>query len=395
MTDNDIFAVLSGHSDTSAAMLDHVVKHFRTSRAPMELFEALKMQVRDRLGLPLLPGEDEQSRPEEIERQLELGLLDACREAGTILLEDGRVGEGWMYLRPTGDIELAKQMLAKIEITDDNYDDMIQVLLHEGVDVGRGFQAVIDHQGTCNSITLYEQAIGQRNKADRKAAAKCLLNHLHGDLVKQVRDDIIRREAPAGDDETLEQMIEKRPWILGEGGYHLDTTHLASTVRIASVLDDSDSLCKARDLTQYGRKLHHQFQYPGDEPFVDFYPAYSAFYSILTGDNVDAALKLFERKAKSVDAAQAGHGAVETYVDLLDRCGRSRQAIDAAIEMAPKEEPSQRLVPLLVELAGRAAAAGADDAYAPVLEFCQSNADVLGYTAVLHASQRDANRNSG
>ena len=38
--------------------------------------------------------------------------------------------------------------------------------------------------------------------------------------------------------------------------------------------------------------------------------------------NVDAGLKLFERKAKSVDTAEHGTTAIETYVDLLDRLGR-------------------------------------------------------------------------
>ena len=32
-----------------------------------------------------------------------------------------------------------------VEIDEDNYDEMIQVLLHEGVDVRRGYQAVLDH----------------------------------------------------------------------------------------------------------------------------------------------------------------------------------------------------------------------------------------------------------
>ena len=55
----------------------------------------------------------------------------------------------------------------------------------------------------------------------------------YSELCELVRGDISRREAPAGDDESLAEMIEKRRWILSDGGYHLDTTHLSSTVRIA------------------------------------------------------------------------------------------------------------------------------------------------------------------
>ncbi len=386
MTDTEIFNSLEASSDDSAAMIKNLVDHFRQARKPMELFEAMKMQVRQRLGLPLIPAEDEQSRPEEVERQLEVGLLDACREAGVMLLEDGKVAEGWMYLRPTGETELAGKLLSGIEISDDNYDDMVQILLHEGVDVGRGYQAVIDHQGTCNSITLFEQAVGQRSKADRRAAAKCLLDHLYSELVELVRGDIIRREAPAGDHETLEQMIDSRPWILGEGGYHLDTTHLASTVRIASVLNDQESLRKAKELTQYGRRLHHQFQYPGDEPFVDFYPAYAAFYGVLLGENVDAGLKLFERKAKTVDTTTAGTGAIETYVDLLERSGRPAEAIEAAITLTPDSIPSQRLVPMLIGLASAAESTGNSGAFDRIKQYCRENNDILGYAAVANAA---------
>jgi hypothetical protein len=384
---SSIFETLDQSRDEPAAMIDQMVEHFRQARQPMELFEALKMRIRNQLDLPLLSSEDEPSRPEDVERQLEIGLLDACREAGTMLIEDGKVSEGWLYLRPTGDNELARRLIANISITDDNYDEMLQVLLHEGVDIARGYQAVIDHQGTCNSVTVYEQALAGRSKPDRKLAASCLLEHLYSELVEAVRGDISRREAPAGDDETLVEMIEKRPWILEDGGYHLDTTHLSSTVRIATVLDDPAQLTKAWELTQYGKRLNHQFQYPGDEPFVDFYPAHATFFSILLGRNVDAGLKVFERKARSVDVAEHGTGALETNVDLLDRVGRPRQAVEAAIELAPDELPSQRLVPLLLEIAGRAKQAGDEGVFDLIAEYCKKHHDLLGYTAVLHSAR--------
>lgn len=387
-TEIDIFDRLANHREAPSQMLDEMVEHFREARKPMELFEALKMRIRNQLGLPLVTSENEPSRPEDVERQLEVGLLDACREAGTMLVEDGKVGEGWMYLRPTGNTELAKELIAKVAITEENYDEMIQVLLHEGIDVARGYQAVLDHQGTCNSITLYEQSLANRSKEDRQAAAACLLDHLYAELTELVRGDISRREAPADDAESLAEMIEKRKWILEDGGYHLDTTHLSSTVRIANVLDSPESLRKAWELTQYGRRLHHQFQYPGDEPFVDFYPAYSAFFAVLLGENVDAGLKVFERKARSVDANEHGTAAIETYVDLLDRAGRHQQAIESAIELVPDSLPPQRIVPMLIDIAERAKAAGETDAFDPILEYCRNHSDVLGYAAVLHASER-------
>ena len=382
---SSIFQSLQESEGPPATILAELVEYYRAQELPMELFEARKMMVRDQLNLPLLSSEEEPTRPEDIERQLELGLLDACREAGEMLMRQGKVFEGWTYLRPTGDDELVRKLAADIEITDDNFEEMQRVLLHEGIDVGRGFQAVLDHQGTCNSITLFDQALAQRSKSDRKAAGERLLDHFYNELSDLVRADITSRDKAPGESETLYEMIHSRPWVLKDGGYHLDTTHLSATVRIAATLTDPEQLRKAWELTQYGRQLHHQFQYPGDEPFVDFYPAYAAYYSILLGENVDAGLKLFERKAKSVDAIDHGTAAVETYVDLLDRVGRPLEAIDAAIAGVPEDVPSQTIVPLLMEIAQRAADNGDKAGFQRIMDYCQSKNDPLGCAVAKHA----------
>jgi hypothetical protein len=210
-----------------------------------------------------------------------------------------------------------------------------------------------------------------------------------------IRSDIARRETPAAESETIYEMIESRRWILQDGGYHLDTTHLASTVRIASVLDEPRLLQKAWELTQYGRKLSHQFQYPGDEPFVDFYPAYATYYATLLGRDVDAGLKFFERRARSVNANEHGTAAIETYVDLLDRTGRASDAVDATIELVPTDVPSQRIVPLLIELASHVPEPQNDPAYEKVLHYCKTHGDLLGYAAACDArAKRSRTMNS-
>ncbi len=378
-----ILEAISQFRGDTQSMLASMVDHYRHERLPMELFEALKMQVRYKLELPLLSSDDDELRTDAMDRQLEDGLLNACREAGTMLIEDGRIREGWMYLRPTADTSLARRLLSDVAITDDNYDDMVQVLLHEGIDIERGYQAIVDHQGTCNSITIYEQSLATRRRKDRQAAARVLLNHLYRELDTLIRSDIVRQESPADESESLFDMIDKRRWILQDGGYHLDTTHLASTVRIASVLDEPELLQKAWELTQYGRRLSHQFQYPGDEPFVDFYPAYATFYATLLGREVDAGLKFFERRARSIDTSEHGTAAIETYVDLLDRVGRPLQAIDTIIELVPRDIPTQRLTPLLIEIAGHLPPdADLARAYETILEYCRSQNDALSFVAV-------------
>jgi hypothetical protein len=379
-TQSEIFNQLKQLSSSGPAVA-RMVDHFRELRRPLELFEALKMQVRHRLGLPLIAPEDEPRMADDVDRQLESGLLDACREVGEMMISLGRIRDGWMYLRPTGDVMHAASLLSDVEPNEDNAEELIQVLLHEGVDVGRGYQLLIERNGTCNSITAYEQQITMRGKRDRQAAASKLLDHFYSELSDAVRGDISRNEAPADESETLGDMLRKRSWLVSNGGYHLDTTHLSSVIRISRVLEDAPSLQRAFELTQYGKRLNHQFQYPGDEPFVDFYPSHAAFFNILLGRDVELGLDLFERKASAADCAKVGTAPMEIYVDLLDRCGRPVAAIDAALKLVPDSVPSQRIVPLLVELANRCGH------FEPILDYCRRKEDVLGFTATAVAAE--------
>ncbi len=372
---SDIFERLSEQTDGPAAMLEELAQHFRRERKPLELFEALKMQLRNRLGLPVVQPENETTSADEIDRQLEAGLIAACDEVGTMMLQDGRVREGWMYLRPTGNSAKAAHLIGNVPVTDENADEIVEVLLHEGVDVARGFQIVLDRQGTCNSITTFDQYISGMPKAARQQAAAILLDHVYGELCEAVRADIAHREAPAGADEGLFQMIENRNHLFEGGAYHLDTSHLASTVRFARVLTDPEHIRKAWELTQYGRRLSHQLQYPGEEPFVDFYPAHASFFGILMGKSVDSSLTIFQRKARAVNVAEQGTEPIEVYVDLLDRIGRADEALNVAIELVPDEVPAARVTPLLLELAAKAGD------FQPVLEYCKRKSDPLGYAA--------------
>src|SRR5688500_448003 len=82
------------------AILDQLMQQLRAQKKYHELFEALKMRVREQLGLPLLYGDAMDDLDETRREKLEDGLLDACREVGMLLLDEGKIREGWMYLRP-------------------------------------------------------------------------------------------------------------------------------------------------------------------------------------------------------------------------------------------------------------------------------------------------------
>src|SRR5262245_43953985 len=99
------------------AALQQAADSLRHEKKYHELFEVLKMQVRRRIGLPILYTDSGDSLSESQRGQLEEGLVAACRQVGTLLLRDGQVREGWMYLRPVGEKNEAVQLLSAIDAT--------------------------------------------------------------------------------------------------------------------------------------------------------------------------------------------------------------------------------------------------------------------------------------
>lgn len=373
----DPFLQLSDSAGDPVAMIETLVKTYRREQMPHELFEALKMQIRVRLGLPILGQEEGQPRPEEIERQLEKALLDACREVGTMLIRRGRIREGWMYFRPTGDTAAAAHLLRQVSGNDENLDDLIQVALHEGVDIELGYGLLLEHRGTCNSITAFDQAVAHRHYREQRLAAGLLLDHVYRELQASIVADLQRRSpsnAPIG---SVEELLKQYPELLSGGAYHIDTTHLASTVRIGRVLEQPEQIAKLCELVEYGRRLHPQYQYAGEEPFLDFYPAHALFFGAIRGRGVPQAVSYFQRKATEIDPIENGTGAIEVYVDLLDRLGRAQEALEAAVQMIPADIPAQRVAPLLIELAEKA------HHKQPVLDFARRRGDLLLFAAAL------------
>ena len=367
---------LAAAGDRSGAA-SKLIAYLDESKQYHELFEALKMQLRLELGLPAAQAEQEERFDEERELQLEKGLLDACREVGQKLIADGKVREGWMYLRPVGDPQFAADALRRVEANDENLDELIEVLLHEGVDIRRGYGLALERLGTCNSITMFESSLAARPRKDQQTAADLLVRHVHSELLENLKRDIEGREGSEPSESTIEPILEQRPELLKDGTYHLDTSHLASTVRFARVLDDPEPLRMALDICTYGKQLHPQYQYPGEEPFLDLYPASAAFFRALLGEQVDAAIRYFTQKADSVDREQFGTVAVEVLIDLLSRCGRQEEALATYQKRIPPGTRTMGIAPSLLQLSQRL---GRFDSMSDI---CRQRDDLLGFAAAV------------
>lgn len=372
-------ALKSGGVAAALAALSH---ELREAKKYHELFESLKMEVRHRIGLPLLYGDSGDELSESVRNQLEDGLIAACREVGTCLLSEGRVREGWLYLRPVGDKRAAAELLRSVEAEDERVEELIDVCLREAVDVERGFQLVLQNYGTCNAITTFESEMPRHSRADQRIAAELLLRHLYRELTANVKADIARQEGQTPSESTLRDLVAERPWLFQELSYHVDTTHLAAVVRFARLLDQPELLRLALDLTEYGRRLHSQFQYAGDEPFAELYPSHARFFQALLNEDREASLAFFRQQAEACDPSHSGTGPIEVYIDLLARVGQAQEALTASLRLLPGTTPSQGLAPSLLDLAQQSGQ------YDIVAEHCKERVDLLGYTAALVHAQR-------
>ena len=370
-------------ADGKSGVVRTLLLELRRRKKPRELFEALKMQARMDAGLSPIASPDEPPVAPAVRDKLEQGMFVACREVGMMLLDQGRIREGWMYLQPVGDTPAVARRLARIEPNQDNMDELIEVSLYEGVDVARGFQMVLDHYGVCNSITAFESSVLQRSGREQAEAAELLVKRLHADLLENVQADIAQRDdtfqvIPPGAGGMLAPLFGGRGWLFSDTSYHIDTTHLASTVRFARVLSAGPTLRLALDLTEYGRRLHEQFRYPGDPPFEDQYVAHGHFFRALLGEGVDAAVAYFEQRVRATDPRHEGRAPLEILADLLARIGRPEQAIALLDELGVEEAgPPIGLCPSMLELHLQA------NRLDQWLTRCKSEDDVLGYASGL------------
>ena len=365
-----------------AAVLDQLIDTLESQDKHHELFEALKMKLRHGLGLPLRYNDSGDELDEATRQGLEEGLIEACRHVGTRLLESGKLREGWMYLRPVGDNNVIRNILADQQPTEDNLDEHIELCLQEGLDLRRGFELMLSHYGTCNSITTYESSMYGQPRVNRQIGAELLVNHLHQELFENVAGHIEREEEKAPTGTTLAELVEGRDWLFQDGSYHIDTTHLSSVVRFARDLDDAASLQLAVDLAAYGDCLDEQLQYPSEAPFAEFYPAHRKYLNALIGNDVEEAVAYYREQAETCDPYEHSTIAIEVYLDLLARLSRNTEAIQETVRLLPDNLPTTGMAPSLLDLSE------ACQSFEQLKQTCRQKDDLVGYTLGLLNSQK-------
>lgn len=358
-------------------------EHLRASEHYHELFDLRLLEARLRLGLPAVLTKSLDDLKDPLRSQMEEEYLKACREVGYLFLKDGRVREAWMYLRPLGEQAEVAAALEALTPDEENTEQLIEIALHEGVSPRLGFELVLSTYGVCNAISMFDAQMHNRPRSDRQQVAGLLMRYLHGELFRTLSEEITRKQGKAPQETTIEGLVADRDWLLEGNNYHIDTSHLAAVVRFALVIDDPADLRLAADLTEYGRRLSSLYQYPGQEPFIDSYPAHGLFFRALLGEQVEEAVDYFRERAEALAGENQGPAAAEIYVGLLARLGRDREALDAAARLLSNVRVSG-FAPSLLELSQRVGD------FSRLLQVCRERNDLVSFAMGL-AEQPPAN----
>ncbi|MEX2185220.1 MAG: hypothetical protein WD875_00430 [Pirellulales bacterium] len=376
----------------AAALLEQ--KNFR------DLFTVRQMQARHKLGLPVIDVGQTRDLVDPLRTQLEDAYVEACREVGLLLLAEGKLREAWMYLQISGDKAAVRERLASQEPTEANSSEMVEIALYEGVWPRRGLELILDSHGVCNTITTLDGMLPNLAREEQAEAASLLVGFLHGQLLENVRADIERQQGKPPAETTLATLLTDREWLLADGNYHTDTSHLSSVVRFARMSDDADTLRLAVDLTEYGRRLHKQFQFSSEEPFAEYYPAHGLFLGALLAqaehsrnmdsaaraDVIDDALVYFRQRAETANVEISGTAAAEFYISLLGRLRRFTLAMDELAHLIPPGTPTMGIAPHLWELAEQSGN------YQKMADICRDRGDIVGYTGAMAAAALSAAR---
>ncbi len=333
---NDTFSEIEqlSSSDGAAAAIEKVVETLRTNKEYFSLFDALLLRKKHAMGLPVAQPTSLDDVPEEQTEEFEQAYIDAAREVGGLLLADGKIPQAWPYFRTIRETEPVKAALEALDTrrdADEETEALIGVALYEGAHPVKGLEMMLRTHGTCNTVTAMDQQMQQLPTDDQKSASALLVRELYSDLCDVINQEVQQRMAMSPPSSSLRELITGRDWLFEEANYHIDVSHLNAIVRFARAMDAScPDLAKAIELAEYGSHLAEQFQYGGDAPFDDFYPAHVQFFKAVADDGRDEAIAFFKEKLEAEPDYEDKQLIAYVLVDLLTRCDKLAEALEVA-----------------------------------------------------------------
>jgi hypothetical protein len=338
-------ATATEENQDSQSLLDALENTLRASGDFHRLFDAKLIRARLRMGLPIAQPASLSGIPGDLEAEFRDLWISTAREIGQLFLDDGKLTDAWAYFRTVDDPTPIQQAIEAIPIPqeqDDAADELLHLALHEGAHVLRGLEILLHTHGTCNTVTAVSQLLPQMSQEERQRTAALMVDRIYDELLMSLRRDIERRQPLLDKDAKIGTLIAEREWLFEDGNYHIDVSHLHSTVAFARHLEPGDpQLPRAMELCSYGNRLAESLRYPADVPFDQYYEANGMFLNALAGNNVDESLKYFTGRMKSEPELSDKRLIAYVLVDLARRVKRIDDVLsDAASVLAGLEDAS-------------------------------------------------------
>jgi len=309
------------------------------------LFDAKLLKARVGMGLPITQPTSMENVPEDKTADFREAYLGAAREIGTLFLEDGQLADAWAYFRTIGEPELVMKAIEKVRVPrepDEEFDQIMNLALYEGAHVTKGLEFLLKTHGTCNTVTALGQLQQQMTVEERRTAGAMMVRNIYEDLQQTIRREVEARMPVLSATASVRELIKGRDWLFAEGNYHIDVSHLHSTVGFARALESDDpELLLAIELSEYGSMLSSQLQYPGDLPFDEYYKAHGFFLNALAGIEVDEGLQYFTGRLKNEPDEPDQQLIAYVLLDLAQRVGKIEPVlVDAAKYVSRMEDPN-------------------------------------------------------
>jgi hypothetical protein len=379
--DAEAFLALDQALRTSGpeAAIDQLIRTLTARGESRALLDALLLKARHELGLPLIQAGPLGEIPEPTRSKYEERYVEAIREVGGRLLDSGDIPGAWPYFRAISEPDrVAKAIDAYVpDGGDETLGQVIEVAFNQGANPRKGFELILDHYGTCSSISAFEHL--PPDEATRSACADRLVRRLHEHLVANLRAEIAQRGQPLPPEgAAMAELLEGRDWLFSDDAYHIDVSHLAATVRVAPLLTDPETIAQAIGLTDYGRRLSIRHQYEGEPPFEQTYEDHAAYLRALLGQDVDASIAHFRAKLTPPDPDERDVAATaQVLVGLLVKLGRLDEAIDLAAEYLARYPDSALSCPGVAQLCQRAGHPGR------LARIARDHGDLVNYAAAV------------
>lgn len=376
----EIFHALRQARDRDSALkaAEQLAFWFRDRHEYHRLFEARKFAARIRAGVPPFYTHRLADLSPSQSAAIESELLAACREVGELLAGSGQPGAAWTYLQPLDDLGFVREVLERVPRNEESLSDLIQICLFERAHPEFGYALILQELGTCQAISAFDSAAAALENDQRAALAEQLIHHMHRELTTNARA-AIARAAPGTaveiESANLTTLLDQHSEPIRQSAPHLDATHLVSAMRIGRLVFSPEALREALALARYGALLPSLLQYASEPPFAETYPDHICYFQALATGEPTEAVARFTARVTDESVGQSRSAPIEVAVDLLLRTGRAEEAAALALQAGP-EFGSAGISPGLIEIASRL------DDPRPILEFLQSQDDVLAYAAV-------------